>query len=219
MPIKNITTIFIRFKSLLTFGLVLFGVSFVWFSITSLWQENQMRKDATSGIVNEESALEKNGAQGGAGHAAEAGSKEAGQAETTIAIRKEGNGPEEEKALGEQGGDFFHEYRIERERTLSEQIEILNEIIHHPDSSAQVRTDAQQKLIAFTEKMGRESRIENALMAKGFSEAIAVFQEPSVMVIVPSEGFRQDEIARIADLVTKIAECRWEDVIIIPKTK
>ena len=75
----------------------------------------------------------------------------------------------------------------------------------------------RKSLIGLTENISREAKIESALIAKGFSDAIAVIQEPSVLVIVHSEGFRQDEIARIADIVTKISQCRWEDVVIIPK--
>ncbi len=199
-------TIYIRFKSLFIFGLIILGVSFVWFSINSLQQENllaQKGTDATDQSIEQEIA-------------AETGSEteSATEAKPMITLL-----PEENMAQANQERDFFNEYRIERERTQSEQMEILNDIIHNPNSSAQIRTDAQQKLMGLTENLSREAKIESALIAKGFAEAIAVLQEPSVMVIVPSEGFRQDEIARIADIVSKIAECRWEDVIIVPKTK
>ena len=36
------------------------------------------------------------------------------------------------------------------------------------------------------------------------------------MVVVPSEGLRDDEIARIADIVTMISD-KMEDVVIVPK--
>jgi len=200
------TTIYIRFKSLFIFGLIILGVSFVWFSINSLQEENWLaQKDtgATELISGQEIATE-------------TGPKTEAETEANPMITLF---PEENTDQVNQGREFFNEYRIERERTQSEQIEILNDIIHNPNSSTQIRTDAQQKLMGLTENLSRETKIESALIAKGFAEAIAVMQAPSVMVIVPSEGFRQDEIARIADIVSKIAECQWEDVIIVPKTK
>jgi len=190
------TTIYVRFKSILTFGLIVFSLSFLWFSFQTLQQEYGPTQETATGVselTNEETAPDSNGLM------------------TLV--------PEEQNEQSIKTNNFFSEYRLERERTLSEQTELLQEIIANEHSSAQMRTDAQQKLIGLTENLSREAKIENALLAKGFSEAIAVIQEPSVLVIVPSEGFRQDEIARIADVVTKIAQCRWEDVVIIPKTK
>jgi len=123
-------------------------------------------------------------------------------------------------ALQEENGskdNFFSEYRIERERTRSGQVEILREIVNNPNSSTQMRQEAQNKLIRISDNLDKESKIENMLIAKGFKEAIAVIQEEGAMVIVPSEGLREDEIARIADIVIKVAECSIEDVTIVPK--
>jgi stage III sporulation protein AH len=178
------TTIFIRFKSLLTFGLVLLSVSFVWFTITSFNQEEKTKSEETGSSLT--------------------------AIEPTITIVPEETIEKE---------SFFSEYRLERDRTRSEQIEVLNEIINNANSSTEVRADAQQKLLLLTENLGKETKIETAIIAKGFTEAVAVMQAQSVLVIVPSKGLRQDEIAKIADIVTKIAECRWEDVIIVPKTE
>jgi stage III sporulation protein AH len=190
------TTIYVRFKSILTFGLIVFSLSFLWFSLHTLKQENELTQETATGaseVTNE-------------------GVEDDPSSLMTLV-------PEVNNEQVLTANDFFSEYRLERERALSEQTEILQKIIANDHSSTQMRTDAQQKLIGLTENLNREAKIENALIAKGFSEAIAVIQEPSVLVIVPSEGFRQDEIARIADIVTKIAQCRWEDVVIIPKTK
>lgn len=190
------TTIYVRFKSILTFGLIVFCLSFLWFSFHALKQENRTAQESVTGASEIPNELTKD------------------DSNSLMTLVPEVNN---EQAL--TANDFFSEYRLERQRTLSEQTEILNEIIDHHNSSAQIRTDAQEKLIGLTENISREAKIESALIAKGFSDAIAVIQEPSVLVIVHSEGFRQDEIARIADIVTKISQCRWEDVVIIPKTK
>lgn len=178
------TTIFIRFKSLLVFGLALLCVSFVWFIITSFDQEQKIMQEEASPSLTE--------------------------TKSTIAIV-----PEEKT----EKDSFFSEYRLERDRTRSEQVEVLNELINNANSSTEVRADAQQRLLLLTENLGKETKIETAVMAKGFTEAVAVMQAQSVLIIIPSEGLRQDEIAKIADIVTKIAECKWEDVIIVPKTQ
>lgn len=73
--------------------------------------------------------------------------------------------------------NFFIEYRIERDRTRSEQIEILREIVNNQNSSSQMRQEAQQKLLIIAEELEKESKVESALLAKGFGEAVAVLQK------------------------------------------
>lgn len=195
--------IYIRFKTIGTFGLVVLCVSFVWFAMTSFqWERNVAAKKAIN-VADAPLVAET---------VSDAKAEEAGSLSTVTIV------PQEEKEVAVKD-DFFSEYRLERDRTRSEQVEILNEVINNPNTAAQTRLDAQQKLLLLTDNLGKESKIENAIIAKGFQEAAAVIQPHSVMVIVPTKGFRQDEIARIADIVTKIAECRMEDVVIVPKTQ
>jgi len=190
------TTIFLRFKSLITFGLIILSISFVWFALTLNPQgkdflaegDNLMMEEEPEGVTFEPEDV---------------------IAEPQITIISE-----EDNQLKD---NFFSEYRLERERTRSEQVERLNEVINNPNSSEGIRLKAQEELLWVTNNIGKEIKIENAILAKGFTEAISVIEKESVMVVVPSEGLRDDEIARIADIVTMIAGCKMEDVVIVPK--
>jgi len=187
-----VTTIFIRFKNLLTFGLVILSISFIWFALTTDYQKNEiLAEEENNLLVVAEEVVEET----------------ISQPQITIIA-------EEAKGLKD---NFFNEYRLERERTRSEQVEKLNEVINNLNSSADIRQKAQEELLWFTNSLGKETKIENALLAKGFTDAVAVIELESVMVIVPSEGLRDDEIARIADIVTMISGCDMEDIIIVPK--
>ena len=185
------TTIIIRLKNLLTFGAVLLCISFVWIGMRNLLPG----QDELPVSIPEEKMQ---------------ATEQTINPTVTIVAQEE----------AEKNKDsFFSEYRIERERTRSERIEILREIVSNANSSAQMRQEAQQKLIGISDVLEKESKIENALIAKGFVDAIVVIQPESVMVIVPSNGLRQDEIVRIADVVVKVAVCKMEDVIIVPKAR
>lgn len=185
------TAIIIRLKSLILFGLLLLCLAFVWLGITSLDMYKQAvlpeRKESMTAPVT----VTVPGVQ------------------STMEITPQEN--------GDSRDNFFSEYRIERDRKRSEQVEILREIVNNNNSSTQMRQEAQQKLIKISESLEKESKIENALIAKGFKEAVAVIQLDSVMVIVSSNGLRQDEIARISDIVVKVTGCKTEDVVIVPK--
>lgn len=190
------TTIFIRMKSLLLFGLVLLCIYFVWLGYVGL------DKAQEASLLNL-----KDKAPSAEPVAAPANN----QTPPTVTIV-----PQETKGSSDS---FFGEYRIERDRTRSEQVEILREIVNNPNSSAQMRQEAQQKLIKIADNLEKEYKVENALIAKGFKDAVVVIQPESVMVIIASNGLRQDEIARIADMVVKVVGCKMEDVVIVPKTK
>ncbi len=179
------TTIIIRLKNLLVFGVVLLCISFVWLGVKMYLLDNV---ELPASITDSQAP-----------------------APTVTIVAQE--------QAQKQKDDFYIEYRIERERTRSERVEILREIVSNPNSSAQMRQEAQQKLIKISDDLEKESKIENALIAKGFSDAIVVIQPESVMVIVPSDGLRQDEIVRIADIVVKVAVCKMEDVVIVPKAQ
>ncbi|MCR4442227.1 MAG: SpoIIIAH-like family protein [Peptococcaceae bacterium] len=181
-------TVFIRFKSLLAFGLVLLSVSTAWLAVTG-WEKRQ----TIQALQEKEVQVSSFDAEPG----------------PTVTIVPQDPGKTEDS--------FFSEYRIERERTRGEQIEILREIVSNPNSSAQMRQEAQSKLIRISDNLEKESKIENTLVAKGFKDAVVVIQQEAVMVIVSSGGLRQDEIARISDIVVKVVGCKQEDVVIVPK--
>lgn len=188
------TTIFIRMKNLILFGLVLLCISFVWLGYSGLDKTREASLLKDKGTVSEPAQI---------------ANKIEPSPTVTIA-------PQEANSSSDS---FFGEYRIERDRTRSEQVEILREIVNNPNSSAQMRQEAQQKLIKIADNLEKEYKVENALIAKGFKDAVVVIQPESVMVIIASSGLRQDEIARIADMVVKVVGCKMEDVVIVPKTK
>lgn len=201
------TAIIIRLKSLILFGLLLLGLAFVWIGITSLDLYQQAIQPERKASLTAPAVIP---AQGDKTTPAQAPETPAAPTQPTLALT-----PQEQNT----GKDnFFSEYRIERDRKRSEQVEILREIVNNANSSAQMRQEAQQKLIKISESLEKESKIENALIAKGFKEAVAVIQLDSVMIIVSSNGLRQDEIARISDIVVKVTGCKMEDVVIVPKS-
>lgn len=179
------TTVFIRIRSLMIFGLALLSVSIVWLGVVNY---NKVAKAPP--VENNQPAA----------------------VQPTVTIV-------DQALVVNKDNNFFSEYRIQRDKVRSECQESLREIVNNPNSSSQMRQDAQQKLIKITDNLEKESKIENTLIAKGFKDAITMIQPESVMIIIPSTGLRQDEIARISDVVVKISGCKMEDVVIVPKAQ
>ncbi len=189
-------TYIIRLRSLLAFGVALLTLTFIWLGLS----ESQFYQSASQQLGQVKQTQETQD------------SAEPADAVLLPAVAVQPDSIEASKT-----DDFFLEYRIERERTRSEQVEILREIVNNENSSEQMRYEAQQKLMYIAEALEKESKVENALIAKGFSEAVAVMEQRSVMVIVSSDGLRQEEIAQVGDVVVKMTGCKLEDVVIVPK--
>lgn len=113
--------------------------------------------------------------------------------------------------------DFFTNYRLERERVRAQQVEMLNSVIADPNSAAEVRKNAQEKLIDITENMEHELQLENLIMAKGFSEAAMFIQSGSATAILKKEGLAEDDVSVVADIISRVTGYNLEDIVVIPK--
>lgn len=125
---------------------------------------------------------------------------------------------------GEQGGrlkeksgrEFFVEYRLERDRIRSQEIQMLKGLLDHPNSSAEARNEAQRRLIRLTEYMDQEMQLEALLEAKGYPEAAVFIQPSTVNVVVRASKLEDQDVARIGELVARTTGRRTDEVIIIP---
>ena len=113
--------------------------------------------------------------------------------------------------------DFFIEYRLDRDRTRSRQIELLQSIIYNTNSSANERQEAQKKILAITTTLEQELKLESIIKAKGFQDAILFIQPSSVIVIVQSKEFGPSQATKLGDLVAKTTGHTLEQITIIPK--
>jgi stage III sporulation protein AH len=117
----------------------------------------------------------------------------------------------------ENGPKFFIEYRLERDRTRSRQLELLQNIVEDPNSVAETRQEAQQKILQISNYLEQELQLENLIKAKGFEDAVAFIQPHSVTIVINQTNFEDSEITTIADLATNITSQSLENIFIIPK--
>lgn len=127
--------------------------------------------------------------------------------------------PEEEAKIVEkmEGLKFFAEYRLERDRTRSQQIEILKEITQNSKTDEETRSEAQKKLMNMTNNLEKEVELENLLRAKNFKDAVVFIQENSVTVIILTNDLTEKDTELISQLVTRSTGVSREGIVIIPK--
>lgn len=108
----------------------------------------------------------------------------------------------------------FAEYKLERERMRSRQMELLQNFAYDPQVDANRRTEAQGDLQTLIEKISRETEIENLLKAKGYLDGLVILDQETITVVVPVTLTR-DEAARIGELVQRITGIRLERITIV----
>lgn len=113
--------------------------------------------------------------------------------------------------------DYFANYRIDRERARSAQIELLKEIIQSNQTDANTRKDAQAQLLALRTLIEKELMIENLLKGKGYQDAVFFFDRGVATVVVDAMDLDESKVVQIADVVAKISGVQVNDVIVIEK--
>jgi stage III sporulation protein AH len=113
--------------------------------------------------------------------------------------------------------DFFVEFRLERERVRSQQVEQLRELIENAKIDEATRNLATARWLTLTERMGREVDAENLVRARGFADALVVLKDDGATVIVRAPELTPLDAARIADIVIRTAGVRPESISIQAK--
>ncbi len=127
------------------------------------------------------------------------------------------NGLPEKDLRKKTGEEFFVEYRLERERTRGRQLELLQQIVDNPNSAAESKQEAQDRIIEIARRMELEMQLENLIKAKGFEDTAVFIQSDSATVIVDKKELEEPDVAKIADLVSRHTGLEMAQIVIIPK--
>mgnify|MGYP001012221751 CR=1 FL=1 len=112
----------------------------------------------------------------------------------------------------------FAEYRLERERMRSRQLELLQNIAYDAHTPEERREEAQIQLQELIERMTRETELENLLKAQGDLDALVLLDRDAITVVVPVTLTR-DEAARIGELVHRLTGLALERITIVDETR
>lgn len=140
-----------------------------------------------------------------------------GNTEPVVSIQKESAAPAAEKAQSAaQTGDFFKDFRAQRETARADEIALLDSIVQRenaPEDSVKKADERRIELTRFTEQ---ERAIEKLLVAKGFEDAAAFVQEGTATIVVKKEKLTDEEIARILEMAMRQTGQEASNIKIIP---
>ena len=112
--------------------------------------------------------------------------------------------------------DVIAEFRQERQQLRQLQLTQLNEIIHDPNSSAEMISMAQEKQIELMTRTEQEMTLENLLAMRDFRDAAVTVHADSVNIMVRAEAVNARQAAVICELASRETGIFGGNVKIIP---
>lgn len=96
---------------------------------------------------------------------------------------------------------YFSSVQVNRQRTRDEALEVLRGVVDNEQSTAAAKEEALAEINKLAKVMEAEANIETLVVAKGFSECVAVISEDSASVVVKSGSLQASQIAQINEIV------------------
>ncbi len=146
------------------------------------------------------------------------GSREAGP--PAVGTQAETVAPGDRKEKGNDmkaKHEFFVEYRLERDRIRSQQIDLLREIVNNQNSSEETRKEANRRLLAISQAIDTEMKLENLIRAENFKDAVAFVQEKSATIIVQTPVLTPLDKNKLTEIAVRVTGLQQENIVVIPK--
>ncbi|HOP68941.1 MAG: SpoIIIAH-like family protein [Dethiobacteria bacterium] len=114
-------------------------------------------------------------------------------------------------------GAFYVEYRLQRDRVRSQEVEMLQEIIDHPNASAESKEEAEAMMLEIIQLMEKELMIENMLKAQGYEDALFFYRNRLATVMVKKKELSEREFLQVTEVVAGALDIEREEVKVIAR--
>lgn len=130
-----------------------------------------------------------------------------------VAVVTDNNG----ESVEASSSSFFSEYRLEREKNRSKEVEMWEDIINNGTAEETFKHLAQQELVKIVELTDKEMIIENLIISRGFSDALVFLTDDSATVIVEAKELTPKDVAQIQDIVVRKTKLDAKNIRIMKK--
>lgn len=103
-----------------------------------------------------------------------------------------------------KGGDFFAEFRLERDRARGREREMLRELMT-PSTPEEARRQANERYLRLSRLMGLEVELEGLIRSRGFEDAVVFLGDSAAQVVIRAPSLTPVQVAAVADLVHQVA--------------
>ena len=116
-----------------------------------------------------------------------------------------------------QSKNYFVEQRLSRDKLRANLVDRLNEIVNNENSSQEMVTDAQKKIMKIGELSEKELTIEGLIKAKGFNEALVFLTETDAKIGVDADQLTEQDVIKILDIVINETDLDASNIKIMEK--
>ncbi len=109
--------------------------------------------------------------------------------------------PDTETPDTETVDSYFSSIQVERQRTRDEAIEVLQAVVDNTSSTETAKNEALAQIGKLADIMEAEANIETLIVAKGFTECVAVVSNDAANIVVKSDGLIPAQISQINEIV------------------
>ena len=97
--------------------------------------------------------------------------------------------------------NYFESMQLSRRQARDEAIEVLRSVAESAPAVEDMKSDALASIAQISRDIESEANIETLILAKGFSQCIAVVNGDAASIIVKTDGLLPSEIAQISEIV------------------
>jgi len=126
-------------------------------------------------------------------------------------------GQQDQPQLQQAAADaYFAEYRLLREQSRAEELELLDEVMEDDAAGEAARNEAAGRKTELAARIEAENQAEAMLAAREYGASLVMIGDEQVTVVMA--GQLDDNAALVAaQLIGETTGCSWQDVVIIPR--
>lgn len=116
-----------------------------------------------------------------------------------------------------QANEFFAQAKMDKDVTRGKNKDELENISKDPNASKELKSQANEKILAIIDKSEKEMAIETLIKEKGYSDVVVFMADDgSLDIVVKTQNLSDVEATQIADIAARQANTAIADVHVRP---
>jgi len=116
-----------------------------------------------------------------------------------------------------QANEFFAQAKMDKDKTRGKNKDELENISKDPNASKELKSQANEKILALIDKSEKEMAIETLIKEKGYSDVVVfIADDGSLDIVVKAQTLSDIEATQIADIASRQANTEISNVYVRP---
>ena len=111
--------------------------------------------------------------------------------------------------------EFFAQARLTRQKMREESVQTMQSMLADSALNEEQQQTISAQALTIAQAIEVENKVENLIVAKGFTECIAYIDAESANIVVQTDGLLQSEAAQIMDIVLSETDLEPENIKIV----